>query len=350
MVRARRFVLATGSRPRLPDIPGLTAVPFLTSDTVFALTEKPSHLAIIGGGPLGIELAQAHRRLGAAVTVIEAKTPLAGSDPELVEIALRRMQEEGVVIRSATNVVSVAQGAAGQGVDITLSQGETQEVISASHLLIATGRTPSVDELQLDKARIGRNPLDKSALDLRSGLRTSNRRVYAIGDVAGGQRFSEATAHEADAIVRNALLGRPLRHNRHRVPQATYCDPEIAEIGLTEPEAKKRLRDRYKVVRISFAENQRARAERQGLGLAKLMTDPTGRILGAGIVGSRADELISLFSFAIANGLSTQHLRAFVPAHPTFSEIARQLGAESDHGAARKPWRDRLMALNRLLP
>jgi pyruvate/2-oxoglutarate dehydrogenase complex dihydrolipoamide dehydrogenase (E3) component len=349
-IRARRFVLATGSQPRLPDIPGLTGVPYLTSDTVFALKERPSHLVIIGGGPLGIELAQAHRRLGAAVTVIEAKTPLAGSDPELVEIALRRMQEEGVVIRSATNVVSLAQNVAGQGVDITLSQGEAQEVISASHLLIATGRSPSVEALQLEKGHIKRNPLDKSALALRSGLRTSNRRVYAVGDAAGGTRFSDATAQEADALVLNALFGVPLNYDRHRIPQVTYCDPEIAQVGLTEPEAKERLRDRYKVVRISFAENRRARAERQSFGLAKLVTDPGGRILGAGIVGSRADELVSLFSLAIANRLSTQHLRAFVPAHPTFSEIARRLGTESARGPALKPWLDRVMALNRLLP
>ncbi|MDB5562757.1 MAG: dihydrolipoyl dehydrogenase, partial [Hyphomicrobiales bacterium] len=316
----------------------------------FTLTQKPTHLVIIGGGPLGMELAQAHRRLGAAVTVIEASTPLAQSDPELVDIALRRMQEEGVVIRSGTNVVSVAPGAAGRGIELTLGGGDVSETILASHLLIAVGRELNLNELDLDKANVKRDPLDSAMLALRSYFKTSNRRVYAVGALMANAWSDAAAAHQAQAVVRHALLGMPIQYDRQLVPLATYCDPEIAEVGLTEPMARKRLQSGYKVVRCAFADNARARAERQSFGLAKLVTDRDGRILGAGIVGANAGELIALFSFAIANRLSTHHLRAFVPAHPTFSEIVRQLGTESAHDQPPSPWLSRLMALNRLLP
>ncbi len=347
LVRARRFVIATGSRPAIPAIPGLDGVAYFTNATIFDNPRKLSHLVIIGAGQVGIELAQAYRRLGSSVTMIEIASPLAQFDPELADIALRRIEEEGVVIRRGTAVTSVQSRSFGIGVTVT--RGDLAEVLDASHILVATGRVANLDELDLQKARIGRARTGAMGLVLRSGLKTTNRRVYGIGDAAGGTHHIHAASYQAGLVVRNALFGRPLRNNPNVVPRAVFTDPEIAEIGLTEPMLRQR-RGNFRVQRVAFAENDRARVELDNYGLAKLVTDPKGRILGAGIVGAGAGELVALFSFAIANRLSVRHLRAFVAPYPTLAEIARRLGEEFYRDEADNRWLARLRAFNRLLP
>lgn len=347
LVRARRFVIATGSRPIVPDIPGLSSVPYFTTDNLFESTRKLSHLVVIGGGAIGVELAQAYRRLGAAVTIVDTATVLNKSDPELVAVALGRMREEGVAIIERATVTAIQQRALGIGV--VVKQDDREQTLDASHILVAAGRQPNLAGLDLAKANIR---FDKAAARLKVGsnLKTTNRRVYAIGDAAGGLQLTHVAEYQAGLVLRNALFGQQGRTRPEILPYAIYSDPEIAEVGLTEPQARTRLRSRYKVTRLSFAENDRARTGRDTAGLVKMITDPSGAILGAGIVGPHAGEMIALFSFAIANKLSARHLTAFVAPYPTLSEIAQRIGVEFYRGEGTSSWSRRLMAFTRMLP
>ena len=347
-IRARRFVVATGARPVLPSIPGLESVPYFTTETIFDNTRKLTHLVIIGAGPIGLELAQAYNRLGTQVSVVEPAAPLPQSDPELAEIALRRMREEGVDIRANTLVNHIQ--ARSQGIGVIVKSATREEMLDASHILVAFERVPNLDSLDLDKAHIRRSKADPLRLEVGPGLKTSNRRVYAIGDAAGGGQTAQLAEYQAGIVVRNALFALPLRNRPELIPSVTYTDPEIAEVGLTEAAARQQRKDDFVVTRWSFAQNERARTMRQGFGAAKLITDKGGRILGAGIAGAAAGELIALFSFAIANRLSARHLAAFVAPYPTLSDVARRLGLEAQRQQAPNPLLARLVALNRLLP
>jgi pyruvate/2-oxoglutarate dehydrogenase complex dihydrolipoamide dehydrogenase (E3) component len=235
------------------------------------------------------------------------------------------------------------------GIGVLVSSARGEETLDASHILVTEARRPNLDGLELERAKIRRSSVGLQLLQLSSGLRTSNRRVYAIGDAAGGPPSSHFASHQAAQVVRHALLGVPMRRGAS-LPSVTYTDPEIAEVGLTEAAARARLKDGFRVLRCAFADNDRARALRQTFGLAKLITDPRGRILGAGVVGPGAGELIALFGLAIANGLSARHLQGFVAPHPTLSEIAGRLGAEFDREQAPHPLQERLLAVVRLIP
>lgn len=346
LVRARRFVLATGARAVVPAIPGLETVPYFTTETIFDNTRKLTHLVIIGGGSLGLEIAQSYVRLGSLVTVVEADRPLADADPELAEVALRRMREEGVDIRAQTQVTGVL--ARSMGIGVSIRTGEAEEVLDVSHILVATGRVPNIDGLDLDKAGVRRSKADPTRLQLTAGLRTSNRRIFAVGDAAGGPPSTHLAALQGERIARTVLFGIPYRQKSQLIPQVTYCDPEIAQIGLTEAAAKSK--SGIVVTRWSFGENDRARADRNTFGTAKLITDKTGKILGAGIVGNGAGELIALFSLAMSRGLSARHLMDFVAPYPTYAEIARRLGLEFHRGLGSNPLLRRLAELVRYLP
>jgi pyruvate/2-oxoglutarate dehydrogenase complex dihydrolipoamide dehydrogenase (E3) component len=347
-IRARRFVIATGARPVVPPVPGLNAVPYFTSETIFDNTRKLTHLLIVGGGPMGLELAQAYRRLGSDVTVVEAGPALSRSDPELAGIALDRLRSEGIAIRTGTVVERFV--ARSQGIGVVVRKDGEDDRLDVSHILVATGRRPSLESLDLAKARIKTRKDDPSRLVLDSSLRTSNRRVYAIGDAAGGLQFTHLAGYQAGLVIRNALFALPIKQNLDIIPSATYTDPEIGEVGLTEPEAKKRLGSRFRILRASFAENDRARAELQTHGLVKLIVDRRGRILGAGAVGPGAGELTAFFAFCVANKLSVRNLVAFVPPYPTLTEIAKRLGTEYYRDAASNPWLRRVIDLVRRLP
>lgn len=344
-IRARRFLIATGAHPVVPPIPGLESVPYFTTETIFANTRRLTHLVIVGAAATGLELAQAYSRLGTEVTVIEAAAPLAGADPELAAVALRRLQEEGVDIRAETEVTAIQARSQGIGVRIRSAAGEA--VLDASHILVAADRFPNLDQLALEQARVRRATGDRRLLRLTPGLRTSNRRIYAIGDAAG-TASSHAAARQAEALVRRLLLGRPER--RRPLPSVVYTDPEIAEIGLSESAARARHGDGLRVLRAGFADNDRARALGQTYGLAKLLTDRRGRLLGAGIVGPSAGELATLFALAVAHRLTARQLHELAAPHPTLSEIAAALGAEFDRDRPPAPLQQWLLALFRLLP
>jgi len=265
---ARRFVVATGSSPALPPIAGLDHVPYLTNETVFDLTARPEHLIVIGAGAIGLELAQAFRRLGSAVTVLEAAEPLAREDKECAAIVLDALAREGVAIRSHVAIARVE--AAGAKIKAVLGDGET--AIEGSHLLIATGRKANTEGLALEAARIA---CDRNGIKVNKGLKTSNRRVYAIGDVAGRGQFTHLANYHAGLVIRNALFRLPVKVNADLVPRVTYTDPELAHVGLTESEARKR-RIAIRVLRWPYHENDRAQTECETVGHIKVLTDRRG--------------------------------------------------------------------------
>jgi pyruvate/2-oxoglutarate dehydrogenase complex dihydrolipoamide dehydrogenase (E3) component len=313
---ARRFVVATGSSPALPPIAGLDHVPYLTNETVFDLATRPEHLIVIGAGAIGLELAQAFCRLGSAVTVLEAAEPLAREDKECAAIVLDALAREGVAIRSQVAIARVE--AAGAKIKAVLGDGET--AIEGSHLLIATGRKANTEGLALEAARIA---CDRNGIKVNKGLKTSNRRVYAIGDVAGRGQFTHLANYHAGLVIRNALFRLPVKVNADLVPRVTYTDPELAHVGLAESEARKR-RIAIRVLRWPYHENDRAQTECETVGHIKVLTDRRGKILGATIVGAAAGELITAWTLAISRGLNIRALAGMIVPYPTLAEIGKR--------------------------
>ncbi len=341
-VQARRFILATGSSPRIPAIAGLDRVPYLTHETVFAIPRLPKHLLVLGAGPVGLELAQAFRRLGAAVTVVEAKRPLGRDDPELVAEVVEQLGAEGVRLLTDTAVERVDRHGR-SGVRLTAATGPSgaSEAIVGSHLLVAAGRTPSLAALDLDKAGIATR---RDGIVLDRGLRTSNRRVYAIGDAAGALQFTHVASYHAALVSRALLFRLPVRPRREILPWVTFTDPELAKVGLTEAEALA-AGHTIKVLRWPLAENDRARTERRTRGAIKVIAGRGGRILGASIVSSGAGELIGVWGLAIARGLTLRHMAEWLPPYPTMGEIGRRAAIAYFAGMTRKPLVRRIVRL-----
>jgi len=317
-VKARRFVIATGSSPALPPIPGLAETPHLTNETVFDLTALPSHLVVHGGDPVALELAQAFRRLGARVTVIEAERPLARDDQECAAIVLDALARDGVAVRAGTAVTSVRQAAG--GVALVVKRGDVEETIAGSHLLVAAGRVPSLNGLGLEKARIKHGP---GGIVVNRRLKTSNRRVYAIGDATGALMFTHVANYHAGLVIRDALFRLPAKVSYNGISRVTYTDPELAHVGLTDEQAKRNGYD-IRVLRWPYHDNDCAQAERTIRGHVKVVTGKTGRILGATIVGAQAGELIAPWTLAIAQGITIGAMAQVVAPYPTLGEINKR--------------------------
>ena len=318
VIKARRFVIATGSSPALPPIPGLRETPHLTNETVFELTERPEDLIVIGAGPVGLELAQAFRRLGSAVTVLEAGQPLAREDPECAQAVLDALAQEGIELRTSTAVARV-QAANGHVNVVVRAQGG-EESIAGTHLLLATGRRANTEGLGLDEAGIRQ---DRAGIVVNKGLKTPNRRVYAIGDVAGGAQFTHLANHQAGLVIRNALFRLPVRVNEHIVPRVTFTDPELGHVGLTEAEARDR-RITFRVLRWPFHENDRAQTERATNGHIKVITTRNGGILGATIVGAGAGELIAPWTLGVTRKLNIRAFAGTIVPYPTLAEVGKR--------------------------
>jgi pyruvate/2-oxoglutarate dehydrogenase complex dihydrolipoamide dehydrogenase (E3) component len=342
-VRARRFVIATGSTPAVPPIPGLDGGVYLTNETIFDLKERPEHLIIIGAGSVGLEMAQAFRRLGSSVTVLEAAQPLASDDPECVAILLDCLEREGVVIRTGVNVIGIAR--AGNVVTATIEMAGAEQTITGSHLLVAAGRRPTIDGLGLDAAAIR---CDRSGIIVNRKLKTTNRRVYAIGDCAAGHpRLTQAANYHAGLVVRNALFRLPVRANNAAVPWATYTEPELAQTGLTEAQARAR-RIKIRIARWPYNDNDRAQTERDTRGHIKVITTQRGKIVGATIVGAQAGELIAMWTLAIARGLNIRALTSIVLPYPTLSEVGKRAAIDYFSTGLTGPWVRRIIAWMRI--
>ena len=317
-ITARRIVIATGSSPAVPPIAGLGDVPYLTNETIFDLGQVPAHLIVIGGGPVGIEMAQAHRHLGARVTVVEMFSIMANDDPELVDVVRARLAGEGIDLREGVTVARVEK--AGNGVAVVIAGNGAEDRVQGSHVLIAAGRRPNVDGLDLEKAGIAYSP---AGIQVDARLRTTNKRVFAIGDVAGGYQFTHMAGYHAGIVLRNALFRLPAKVDTRAVPWVTYTAPELAQVGLTEDRARKQAGD-IRVLRWPFAENDRARAERETDGLVKVITTPRGRILGAGIVGAHAGELIHAWVLAIGQKIKIGAVAGMIAPYPTLGEANKR--------------------------
>lgn len=316
---ARRFVVATGSRAAVPPIPGLADVAYLTNETIFEIKERPEHLIVIGGGPIGIEMAQSFRRLGSAVTVIEKFGILARDEPEAVAVVRASLARDGVAVIEKVGVSEVRRD--GESVIVVLD-GESSfgRMVSGSHILIAAGRRPNIEGLGLDKAGIEASP---RGITVDARLRTSNKKVFAIGDVAGGPQFTHIAGYHAGIVIRNVLFGLPAKVDYAALPWVTYTDPELAHTGLTEADARK-AGHTVQVLTWSFEMNDRAQAERETEGLAKIVLGKRGRILGATIVGPRAGELIGTWALAISSKLAIGSIASAVLPYPTLSEISKR--------------------------
>ena len=342
-IRARRFVVATGSSALVPPIPGLDTVDYFTNETIFEQTRRPGHLIIIGGGPIGMELAQAHRRLGSQVTVLEGLKALGKDDPELAAYVLRALRDDGVAIREGARVTSVEKRGK-SGVRVNIETADGAETIDGTHLLLAAGRAANVEGLGLDTAGV---EYDRKGIKVTDKLRSTNRRVYAIGDVAGGLQFTHVAGYHAGLVLRPLLFRLPARENRTIIPWVTYTDPELAQVGMTEADALKAHKG-VRILRWPYAENDRAQAERKTEGFIKLVTSARGKILGCSIVGANAGEMINIYALAVAQGLGVRDIASYVPPYPTMSEIGKRASITYFAGATRKPIVRRLIRFLRI--
>jgi pyruvate/2-oxoglutarate dehydrogenase complex dihydrolipoamide dehydrogenase (E3) component len=319
IIKARCYVIATGSSAFVPPIPGIDEVDYLINETIFEQTERPDHLIVIGGGPIGMEMAQAHQRLGSKVTVVEGFKALGKDDPELAAVVLKRIREEGVEILEDTKVVKLAK--AKSGVSVTVETSEGQRDIKGSHVLVATGRAANVNGLGLEQAQID---YDRRGIKVGDNMRTSNKRVYAIGDVAGGFQFTHVAGYHAGLVVQQILFRLPAKENREIIPWATYTEPELSNVGLTEAQAREKYGDTITVLKWEYAENDRARAERKTDGLIKIVADKKGRLVGVAIAGAGAGEMINMWALAITNKMKLSNVRGYIPPYPTMSEIGKR--------------------------
>ena len=315
IIKARRIVIATGSSPLVPPIPGLDKTPHETNETLFDLREKPDHLLIIGGGPIGMEMAQAHIRMGCEVTVIEGSKALAKDDPETAAIVLQSLKDEGVEIVEDAEASEIS-GDVG-AIEVKTKDGR---VFKGSHLLVAVGRKTNTDRLNLDKA--GVEPT-KNGIKVDASLRTTNRKVYAIGDVAGGMQFTHVAGYHAGVVIRSLMFAIPSKAKTAHIPWATYTDPELSQVGLTEAQAKEEHGDKVEVVRFHYNHNDRAIAERKTKGFIKVMV-VKGRPVGVSIVGYQAGELINLWALALANNMKMSQIAGMVAPYPTIGEVNKR--------------------------
>ncbi len=359
-LRAPRVVIAAGSRPAVPDIEGLDGVPFLTNETLFDLAVLPRHLVILGAGSVGLEMAQAFRRLGAAVTVIEAGQALARDDAEAAAVVLRQLAAEGVKVRAGTRATRVS--AVPEGVRVEMSpagaspagassgrassgRASSGRAVTGSHLLLAVGRRPSLGGLGLDAAGVAAGA-DGIAVDRRR--RTSNPAVFAIGDCRAGPRLTHAAGYEGTVAVMNIALGLPAAADAV-LPAVTFTDPELAQLGLTEGAARER-HGRVRVDRVAFADNDRAVADGETAGFLKVIR-ARGQLLGVTAVGAGAGELLLPWSLAMRGKASPWAISGTVVAYPTRSEASKAAAFAAYEGLifgrAARGWAQALAAARR---
>ena len=315
VITARRIVIATGSGPFVPPIPGIENVTYYTNENIFDLREKPEHLIVIGGGPIGMEMAQAHIRLGSKVTVIEGAKAMGKDDPEAAAVVLERLRAEGIEIVEEAQAEEVSQD--GDVISVKTPKG----TFSGSHVLMAVGRKVNIDKLDLDKGNVAHDRAVKVGPDLRS---VTNKKVYAVGDAAGGLQFTHVAGYHAGVVIRSMLFGLPSKQRTDHIPWVTYTDPELAQVGLTEADAIQKFGNHaVSVARFDYDENDRAISEGKTVGFIKVMV-VKGRPVGATIVGSQAGELIGVWALAIANKLKMSAIANMVAPYPTLGEINKR--------------------------
>ncbi len=331
-IRARRFVIATGSSAFVPPIPGLDTVEYFTNESLFENTRKIGKLIVIGGGPIGMEMAQAHKRLGCDVTVIEGAKALGKDDPELTGILLEKLREEGIEVVEDTMVASIAKKGK-SGVRVTGKMGDKEITIDGTHLLVATGRAPNVEGLGLENANI---EYSRRGISVKPDLRTTNKKVYAIGDVTGGLQFTHVAGYHAGLVIRGILFRMKAVPDDTIVPWVTYTEPELGHVGLNEQQAKEK-HGQVAIHRWPYHENDRAIAERKTTGHIKLITKKNGTIVGVSILGANAGEMINMWALAVKQKLKLKDVTGYISPYPTMSEIGKRAAVSSFAPLTRKP-------------
>jgi pyruvate/2-oxoglutarate dehydrogenase complex dihydrolipoamide dehydrogenase (E3) component len=320
-VSARKIIIATGSRAVVPPIPGLDETPYLTNETIFELKSLPQRLIVLGGGPIGIELGQAFRRLGSQVVIIDSGQMLDREDRQAADVVLAQLADDGVNLLKGYKAVRIEAGPC-----VILDGPEGERRIDGSHLLVAVGRAPNLETLDLDQGNVAST---RQGVTTDAGLRsTTNRRVFAVGDVAGRGQFTHLAGAHAALVVRRAVFGLPVNAEALALPRVTYADPELATIGLSEVDARKAHGDDLRVEQIAFAENDRAQAEGDVRGFGKLVTTAKGKVLGVTLVGRHAGDHIGIWALAMSAGLKLSKLTGMIAPYPTRGEINKRLAGQ----------------------
>jgi pyruvate/2-oxoglutarate dehydrogenase complex dihydrolipoamide dehydrogenase (E3) component len=318
-ITSRYFIIATGSTPVVPPISGLDGDKILTNETIFHLREKPDHLLVIGGGPIGIEMAQAHRRLGSQVSIFDMGMMLPRDDSGNVDVLRKTLEKENINIYENISIKEVAHTP--QQITLTIEKNRKLIEITGSHLLITAGRKPVTDGLDLEKAQVNFN---KRGIEVDARLRTNNKNIFAIGDVAGGPQFTHIAGYHAGIVIRNICFKIPAKVNYQALPWVTYTDPELAQVGMTEQTARNQYGDDIKIVESLYEENDRAISERNTTGRLRVITTKRGRILGASMVGHQAGDLIGIWGLAISSKLKIGAIAGMISPYPSLSEINKR--------------------------
>ncbi len=336
-VSGRAIIIATGARAALPPIEGLGGVPFRTNETLFEIEALPRHLAVLGGGPIGVEMAQAFRRLGADVTVLDTGARILGhDDAELADLLRARLADEGVRFRLETKATAVARE--GDGIRLTLEHEGASEPLAADVLLVATGRQPNVEHVGLEAAGVD---FSAKGIPVDARGRTNVSHIYAVGDVTGHFPFTHMSEHTAKVAVTHALLKLPQKVDTAHVPWVTYTDPELAHVGATA-EALQARGTRFETYRFPYAKLDRAITEGSTTGLIKVHATRWGRLLGASVLGDRAGELICELALAMRNGVSLRQLSDTIHPYPTYGLGVRR-AADQWYAAQQQAWMIRLL-------
>jgi len=321
-VKAKRFVVAVGSRAAAPPIPGLADTPYLTNESIFSVEKQPKKLLIIGAGPIGLEIGQAFKRLGSDVEIVDIAKPLQQAEPDHTQVLVDALTKEGVVFHTPAKTKLIRKTKMGVAIDF-----EDGSSLTGSHLLVAAGRTPNLDGLALENAGI---EYDRRGIDVSVSLRSSNKRVYAAGDVAKGMGgLTHAAGYHAGQLIRNFYFSPPFmgdmlgKANTTRMPAVVYSVPELASIGMTEAKAKEAGHD-VRCVSWHFEENDRSIAEHSGNGGVKIVATKKGKILGASVVGESAGEIIHMISVAMTNKVKISGLAQIISPYPTRSEAVKR--------------------------
>lgn len=320
VIKAKRFIIATGSIPFIPPIKGLESCGFYTNESIFDLTKLPSHLVVIGGGPIGIEMAQAFRRLGSNVTVLESFLALPKDDPDITNKLKSILIQEGLELDEHVMISEVRQDKKSIQVEYQTQDG-TQKTIKASHVLVATGRRPNIQDLNLEVSGI---KYSIKGIEVDKHLKTTNPRVYAIGDCTGGYQFTHVAGYHAGIAIRNTLFKLRTKIQTQAIPWVTYTDPELAHVGFLESQLKDQ-KIPYKILNMSFNNNDRAQTKKRTEGEIKILVSPKGYVLGATILEENAGELIYPWVMAIQNKLKLSAIASSIAPYPTLNDMTKRI-------------------------
>jgi pyruvate/2-oxoglutarate dehydrogenase complex dihydrolipoamide dehydrogenase (E3) component len=335
-MRAKRFCIATGSRPFVPPIEGLEESGFITNEEVFHLKELPRRLVVIGGGPIGLELGQAFSRFGSEVTILEMDDRILGNeDAEVSRFMEGVLEKEGLKILTQHRVVRISRIADGRKKVAVEFGGKTSE-IEADEILISVGRRPNINGLGLEKAGV---EVETQRIITNDYLQTSAKHIFAAGDVTGHYQFTHMADYEAQIVIQNAFVPWPFKKKTdfRVVPWTTFTNPEVAHVGMIEEDARKRFGEGVKVYKVEFEANDRAQTESSTEGFAKVVTRK-GRIIGATVVGESAGDLIHEFVWAVKNRMKVADLNKIIRVYPTLAKIVQAVSTEATLETLRSPF------------